>query len=390
MSNVGILSKAEHKAKIMELGLFTLSDLITDPRTGIQMNAHDRIDETIKAAMLADQVGLDVFGVGEHHRLDFAVSSPAVVLAAIAQMTKRIRLTSAVTVLSAADPVRVFQDFSTVDLISGGRAEIIAGRGVFTEPFPLFGFEMRDYDQLFSEKLDLLTKLSRTERITWKGNFRSPLQNAEISPRPIQQELPIWIGVGGTPQSAARAGNLGLPMALAVLGGPIAAIKPIVDLYRESGQGAGHPLSHLKVSINSHAYIGEDARQAREFHRAFYQQYLREGTPRGKRSVQLSPAEFQNMTGPGTALMIGSAQEMIDKIMEEYELLHHDRFLAQIDVGRLPFREFAKAIERFGEKVAPVIRAETRNDTSNKTDEIPPPTSIGESLDEEELPVTRA
>ena len=374
----------------MELGLFTLSDLITDPTTGSQMSAHDRIDETIKAATLADQVGLDVFGVGEHHRLDFAVSSPAVVLAAIAQTTTRIRLASAVTVLSAADPVRVFQDFSTVDLISRGRAEIIAGRGVFTEPFPLFGFDLRDYDQLFSEKLDLLRKLSQTERITWKGQFRSPLQNAEISPRPIQKELPVWIGVGGTPQSAVRAGDLGLPMALAVLGGPITAITPIVDLYREAGQCAGHSLSDLKVSINSHAYIGEDARQAREFHRTFYQQYLREGTPRGKRSVQLSQAEFQSMTGSGTALMIGSAQEMIDKIMQEYELLHHDRFLAQIDVGRLPFREVAKAIERFGEKVAPVIRAETRTDTPKRTDEIRPPTTIGESSDEEELSVTRA
>jgi len=348
----------------MELGLYTLSDLITDPKTGIQMNAHDRIDETIKAAALADQVGLDVFGVGEHHRLDFAVSSPAVVLAAIAQATKRIRLTSTVTVLSAADPVRVFQDFSTVDLISGGRAEIIAGRGVFNEPFPLFGFDLNDYDQLFSEKLDLLRKLSRTERITWTGNFRSPLQDAEISPRPVQKELPIWIGVGGTPQSAERAGHLGLPMALAVLGGPITAIKPIVDLYRESGQRAGHSLSKLKVSINSHAYIGEDARQARDFHRGFYQQYLREAMPRGKRPLELSSADFQSMTRPGTGLMIGSAQEMIDKIMQEHELLHHDRFLAQIDIGRLPFREVAKVIERFGEKVAPVIVAETRNKTS--------------------------
>jgi probable LLM family oxidoreductase len=374
----------------MELGLYTLSDLITDSKTGIQMNAHDRIDETIKAATLADQAGLDVFGVGEHHRLDFAVSSPAVVLAAIAQATKRIRLTSAVTVLSAADPVRVFQDFSTLDLISGGRAEIIAGRGVFTEPFPLFGFDLRDYDQLFSEKLDLLRKLSKTERINWRGNFRSPLQHAEIAPRPIQQELPIWIGVGGTPQSAVRAGELGLPMALAVLGGPITAIKRTVDLYREAGQRAGHALSNLKVSINSHAYIGEDARQAREFHREFYQQYLSEGTPRGKRPVQLSPAEFQSMTGPGTALMIGSAQEMIDKIMQEYELLRHDRFLAQIDVGRLPFREVAKAIERFGEKVAPAIRAETRNDVPKGTEEIQSVNSTGEALDEEELSVTRA
>jgi probable LLM family oxidoreductase len=375
---------------MMELGLYTLSDLITDPKTGIRMNAHDRIDETIQAATLADQVGLDVFGVGEHHRLDFAVSSPAVVLAAIAQATKHIRLTSAVTVLSAADPVRVFQDFATVDLISGGRAEIVAGRGVFTDPFPLFGADLNDYDQLFTEKLDLLRRLSRTERITWRGNFRNPLRNAEISPRPVQQELPIWIGVGGTPQSAVRAGELGLPMALAVLGGPIAAIQPIVDLYREAGQRAGHSLSTLKVSINSHAYIGADARQARDLHRPFYQQYLSEGTPRGKRFVELSPADFQSMTGPGTALMVGSAQEMVDKIMQEYELLHHDRFLAQIDVGKLPFLEVAKAIERFGEKVAPVIRAETRDGAYKKTNEIQSPTLIEESLEEAELPVLGA
>jgi len=374
----------------MELGLYTLSDLITDPKTGVQSSAHDRIDETIKAATLADQVGLDVFGVGEHHRLDFAVSSPAIVLAAIAQATKRIRLTSAVTVLSAADPVRVFQDFATVDLISGGRAEIIAGRGVFTEPFPLFGVDLRDYDQLFSEKLDLLRRLSQSERITWRGNFRSALQEAEISPRPIQRELPIWIGVGGTPQSAVRAGSLGLPMALAVLGGPISAIKPIVDLYREAGQHAGHSSSNLKVSINSHAYLGEDAQQAREFHRAFYQQYLSEAMPRGKRPVKISSAEFQNMTGSGTALMIGSPQEMIDKIMREYELLHHDRFLAQIDVGRLPFRELAKAIELFGNEVAPVIRAETKTDTPKSTEEIPPPTSNAGSSYEKELAVVRA
>jgi probable LLM family oxidoreductase len=374
----------------MELGLYTLSDLITDLKTGVPMNAHDRIDETIKAATLADQVGLDVFGVGEHHRFDFAVSSPAIVLAAIAQATKRIRLTSAVTVLSAADPVRVFQDFSTVDLISDGRAEIIAGRGVFTEPFPLFGADLRDYDQLFSEKLDLLRKLSRTERITWSGNFRSSLQDAEISPRPIQRELPIWIGVGGTPQSAMRAGALGLPMALAVLGGPMTAIKPIVDLYREAGQRAGHAPSDLKVSINSHAYLGEDGQETREFHRAFYQQYLSEAMPRGKRPVKISSAEFQGMTGPGTALMIGSAQEMIDKIMREYELLRHDRFLAQIDVGGVPFREVAKAIELFGERVAPVIRAETRDDAPTRADEVQGPASIGESSGEEELAVTGA
>jgi alkanesulfonate monooxygenase SsuD/methylene tetrahydromethanopterin reductase-like flavin-dependent oxidoreductase (luciferase family) len=206
----------------------------------------------------------------------------------------------------------------------------------------------------------------------------------------MQTELPVWIGVGGSPQSAVRAGKIGLPMALAVLGGPITAIKPIVDLYREAGRRAGHSPSRLRVSINSHAYVGQDAQQARELHRPFYQQYLREAMPRGKRPVQLSPAEFGSMTGAGTALMVGSAQEMVDKIMQEYELLHHDRFLAQIDVGRLPFREVAKAIERFGERVAPVIRAETSNDVATGTDRMQAPASIGESSEGEELAVAEA
>src|SRR5271163_97203 len=247
---------------MMQIGIDSFAAAISDPATGHTLSPVERMQHLLEEIELADQVGLEVFGIGEHHRAEFLDSAPAVILAAAAARTKNIRLTSAVTVLSAADPVRVFQDFSTVDLISGGRAEIIAGRGVFTEPFPLFGVDLRDYDQMFSEKLDLLRKLSQTERITWRGNFRSALQNAEISPRPLQQELPIWIGVGGTPQSAVRAGALGLPMALAVLGGPITAIKPIVDLYREAGLRAGHSLSNLKVSINSHAYIGEDPRQA--------------------------------------------------------------------------------------------------------------------------------
>ena len=374
----------------MEIGIDSFIATLADPVTGALYDPVVRLQNLLEEVELADRVGLDAFGIGEHHREEFLDSAPVVILAAAAARTKRIRLTSAVTVLSAADPVRVFQDFATVDLISGGRAEIIAGRGVFTEPFPLFGADLGDYDQLFSEKLDLLRKLSRMERITWRGNFRSPLHDAEISPRPIQRELPIWVGVGGTRQSAVRAGNLGLPMALAVLGGPISAIQPIVDLYREAGERARHSLSTLKVSINSHAYIGTDARQARDLHRPFYQQYLSEALPRGKRAVQLSLADFQSMTGPGTALMVGSAQEMIDKIMQEYELLHHDRFLAQIDVGRLPFREVAKAIERFGEKVAPVIRAETGNDTPKRTVETQPPNSSGESLEEDELDVTRA
>lgn len=343
----------------MELGLYTLSDLITDRRTGVRMSAHDRITETIEAAKLADQVGLDVFGVGEHHRLDFAVSSPVIVLAAIAQVTKRIRLTSTVTVLSAADPVRVFQDFATLDLISEGRAEIIAGRGVFTEPFPLFGFNLRDYNYLFLEKIDLLQRLNRDERVTWSGRSRPPLENSEIAPRPMQTQIPLWIGVGGTPESASRAGTLGLPMALAVLGGPISAIKSTVDLYRAAGRKAGHPDSLLRVGINSHAYIGTTPDQARADFLPYYEQYLSEALPRGKQRVDLSRSHFNAITASDQALMVGSPQEMIDKIMLQFEQIHHDRFLAQIDIGRLPFRVLSKAIELFGTRVAPAIRKET-------------------------------
>jgi probable LLM family oxidoreductase len=343
----------------MELGLYTLSDLSSDPSTRVRINAERRIKETIAAAQLADEVGLDVFGIGEHHRLDFAVPSPAVILGAVANATKRIRLTSAVTVLSAADPVRVFEDFSLLDLISHGRAELIVGRGVFTEPFPLFGFDLDDYHALFEEKLDLLQKLNQARRITWSGQFRSSLRDAEISPRPHQAQLPLWVGVGGSPESAVRAGELGLPMALAVLGGPITRIAGTVTLYREAGRRAGHPQSKLKVSLNSHAYVGEDPQNSRNIFRPYYQHYMSEFLPSGRKQIQISESEFALMTAPTNALMVGSAQEVVDKIIAEYEIVHHDRFLAQIDIGGLPYSEVAKVIERFGDRVAPIIRKET-------------------------------
>jgi alkanesulfonate monooxygenase SsuD/methylene tetrahydromethanopterin reductase-like flavin-dependent oxidoreductase (luciferase family) len=262
-------------------------------------------------------------------------------------------------VLSAADPVRVFEDFSLLDLISHGRAELIVGRGVFTEPFPLFGFNLNNYSELFEEKLDLLQKLNRTERITWSGHFRSALRDAEVSPRPHQGQLPIWVGVGGTPESAVRAGKLGLPMALAVLGGPITRIGGIVALYREAGKLAGHLPSRLKVSLNSHAYIGEDDLSSRNRFRPHYQRYMSEFLPNGRRPVQISHSDFASMTAPINALMVGSVQEVVDRILAEYETVHHDRFLAQIDVGGLPYSEVAKVIERFGGRVAPVIPKET-------------------------------
>jgi alkanesulfonate monooxygenase SsuD/methylene tetrahydromethanopterin reductase-like flavin-dependent oxidoreductase (luciferase family) len=262
-----------------------------------------------------------------------------------------------------ADPVRVFEDFSFLDLISHGRAELIVGRGVFTEPFPLLGFDLNDYHELFEEKLDLLQRLNQAERITWSGQFRSPLRDAEISPRPHQAQLPLWVGVGGTPESAVRAGELGLPMALAVLGGPISRIASIVTLYRKAGQRAGHLASKLKVSINSHAYIGEDSLTSRNLFLPHYQHYMSEFLPSGRRPTQLSRSDFAFITAPTNGLMVGSVQEVIDKIMAEYETVHHDRFLAQIDVGGLPCSEVAKIIERFGDRVAPVIRKETMAET---------------------------
>lgn len=344
----------------MELGLYTLSDLSSNAGPNNGVDAETRIADTIKAAQLADQAELNVFGIGEHHRLDFAVPSPAVVLASIAQATQQIRLTSAVTVLSAADPVRVYEDFAVLDLVSHGRAEIMVGRGVFTEPFPLFGFDLRDYDELFTEKLELLRALNKEAHVSWHGQFRSPLNNAEIAPRPHQKQLPIWIAVGGSPESAVRAGALGLPMALAVLGGSISRIAEIVELYRDAGRRAGHPESKLKISINSHTHIGLTPENARDLFFPYYQRYLGRSLPNSGRRPTVSRSDFGSMTSPGSALLVGSAEEISEKILQEYELVHHDRFLAQIDIGGLPFREVARVIELYGTRVAPIVRKAVR------------------------------
>src|SRR6478672_6931187 len=236
----------------MELGIYTFAEIRPDAGAERAAITAERLRHLMEEIKLADEVGLDVFGVGEHHRPDYAVSAPAVILAAAAQVTKKIRLTSAVTVLSSDDPVRVFQDFATIDLLSGGRAEIMAGRGSFIESFPLFGYDLQDYDALFSEKLDLLLKLRASERVTWSGEMRAPLDNLAVYPRPLQNPLPVWIAVGGTPQSVMRAATLGLPMALAIIGGMPARFAPLVELYRETARKAGHDPDKLAVSINSH------------------------------------------------------------------------------------------------------------------------------------------
>jgi probable LLM family oxidoreductase len=339
-----------------ELGLYTFGDLTPDMQTGKAISAQQRLTEILAAAKLADASGLDVFAVGEHHRLDMAVSATAVVLAAMAATTKRVRLASAVTILSTADPVTVFEDFATVDLISGGRAEIIAGRGIFTESFPLFGYDLADYDELFTEKLDLLIKLNTAERVTWQGRFRSSLHEAPIPPRPAQSRLPIWIGTGGTQSSIERAGALGLPLALANISLPPAKLAPMVDLYRHTGLQAGHKASDLKVSLATHMYIRENSQDALNEFYPYYVAYFLTHTPSQYRAHQITRADFVGRASHYGAIFVGSPQQVVDKILYERELFGHQRFLAQIDIGGLPFANVARVIELFATKVAPVIR----------------------------------
>ncbi|MBN2981001.1 LLM class flavin-dependent oxidoreductase [Cohnella algarum] len=342
-----------------EIGLYTLGDLVPDPHAGNTISPRQRLKETIEAAKLADEAGLDLFGVGEHHRLDYAVSAPPVVLAAIAQATKRIKLTSATTVISTADPVRLFEDFATLDLLSDGRAEIIAGRGAFVESFPLFGYDTNDYDDLFAENMDLFLKLNEADVVSWSGRFRSPLASAEIAPRPVQSRLPIWVGVGGSPESAIRAGRLGVGMAIAILGGEPERFKPLVDLYRKAGAEAGFAPEELKVGITGHGYVAATTQQAKEEYFPYYANY-RSYVSRGRGTEsRVTRAEFERLAGPDTALFVGSPQQIIEKILYQYELFGHRRFMAQIDIGGMPFRKVAEGIELLATKVAPAIRKET-------------------------------
>jgi probable LLM family oxidoreductase len=336
----------------MELGLSSFGDVAdASPERGAE-----RLRDLVEEIVLADQLGLDVFGVGEHHRPDYAVSAPALVLAAAAARTQRIRLSSAVTVLSSDDPVRVFQDFATLDLLSGGRAELMVGRGSFIESFPLFGYDLNDYDSLFSEKLELLLQLRGAERVTWAGQHRPALRGQPVYPRPLQSPLPVWIAVGGTPQSVARAGALGLPLALAIIGGAPERFAPLVELYREAAGRAGHDPAALPVAINSHAYIADTSAQARE---EFFPSYAlvmsRIGRERGW--PPMTRAQFDALCGPRGALLVGSPQEVAEKILFEHELFGNRRFLAHIGVGPQPRAQVMRAIELFGTQVAPAVRA---------------------------------
>jgi probable LLM family oxidoreductase len=340
----------------LEFGLYTFGELTPDARTGRAISAQQRLADILAAAKLADAAGFDVFAVGEHHRLDMPIAATAVVLSAIAAQTKAIRLASAVTILSTADPVRVFEDFATVDVISGGRAEIIAGRGVFTESFPLFGFDLADYDALFAEKLELLMKLNAAERVTWQGRFRAPLNDAQIPPRPVNGRLPIWVGTGGTKSSVERAGVLGLPLALANISVPPAQLAPLAGVYRQAGLQAGHAPSDLRISIGSHLHVAGNSQTALDEFYPHYAGYFRNHTPSQYRAREIGRTDYDALAAPHGALFVGSAQQIIDKILYEHELFGHQRFLAQIDIGGLPFSSVARVIELFAAQVAPAIR----------------------------------
>jgi len=343
----------------MEIGVFTFAETRIDPETGEQLDAGERIRRVVEEIELADRVGLDVYGVGEHHRPDYSVSAPAIVLAAGAARTERIRLTSAVTVLSSDDPVRVFQDFATLDQISRGRAEIMVGRGSFTESFPLFGQDLQDYDDLFAEKLDLLLKLRESGRITWRGHHRPPIDDRGVYPRPFQDPLPVWIAVGGTPGSVVRAGTLGLPMALAIIGGAPARFVDFVELYRRAGTQAGHDPASLRVSINSHGFLAKSADEAAELaYGPFSETMSRIGRERGWPPT--TRAHFDAERRLHGALMLGSPDDVIEKILYQHGLFGHDRTLIQLTVGPMPHDKVLHAIELLGTVVAPAVREATR------------------------------
>jgi probable LLM family oxidoreductase len=342
----------------MQLGVDSFAAAIADPVTGLTISPVDRMRNLLEEIELADAVGLDVFGIGEHHRAEFLDSAPAVILAAAATRTKNIRLTSAVTVLSAADPVRVFQEFATLDLISHGRAEIVAGRGSFVESYPLFGLRLEDYDDLFSEKLDLLLKIREKTQVTWSGKHRAPLTGQAVYPRPLQNPLPIWVGVGGTPTSFVRAGMLGLPLMVAIIGGEPRRFRPLIDLYREAGRRAGHAPEKLIVGLHSIGFLGETTRQAAD---DFYPGYAKTFTEIGKERgwPPTTRAQFDAVRGPTGALLIGDAETVAEKILYVNEALGGiSRITFQMGVSTLPHQKMLRSIEILGASVAPIVRKE--------------------------------
>jgi probable LLM family oxidoreductase len=334
----------------MELGLATFADLAGG------VSPQRRMQELLEEVELADRLGLDVFAIGEHHRPDFLVSSPAVVLGAAAVRTERIRLSSAVTVLSSDDPVRVFQDFAEVDLLSGGRAEIMAGRGSFIESFPLFGYDLDDYDELFAEKLELLLAVRESEHVTWAGRLRPALEDAGVWPRPVQDPLPVWVAVGGSPQSVVRAGRLGLALTIAIIGGQPARFAPLVQLYRDALREAGHDPA-TPLAINTHAFVaGERAQADAAFAAPYLAMMNRIGRERGWPPA--GTAQYQALAAPDGALAVGSPEQVAEKILYEHELFGHQRYIAQMSVGAVAHSDVLRSIELFATEVAPLVRAE--------------------------------
>ena len=339
----------------MELGLYTFAELTPDPLTGRSIAPAERLRNLIEEATLADEVGLDVFGIGEHHRPDFAVSAPAIALAAVAERTQRIRLTSAVSVLSSDDPVRVFQQFATLDLLSGGRAEIMAGRGSFIESFPLFGFDLADYDELFAEKLELLLHLREAEHVSWTGRHRAPLDHAAVYPRPLQDPLPVWVAVGGNPASAARAGALGLPMALAIIGGMPERFAPFAEIHRRAALELNRPAPAL--SINSHGFIADTSQEAADIAWPPFEAMMTKiGRERGW--PPMGRDQFEASRTLRGANFVGNPEEVVEKILFQHEIFAHDRFLLQLTVGSVDHARTMRAIELYGTEVAPAVRAE--------------------------------
>ncbi len=340
----------------MEVGIDSFAAIAPDDDSGIPRSAPDAMRHLLERIECADRVGLDVFGIGEHHRSEFLDSAPAVILAAAAMRTARIRLASAVTVLSAADPVRVFQSFATLDLISQGRAEVVVGRGSFSEAFPLFGLDFEDYDSLFTEKLDLLLRIRDNEKVHWSGRHRAALTGQGVYPRPMQAQLPIWLGVGGTPESFARAGTLGLPLMVAIIGGETHRFRPLIDLYREAGKRAGYGQDRLKVGLHSLGYVAETTQEAAdEFYPGYARVFTRIGKERGWRPVTRSG--FDAQLGPQGALLIGSPEEVAQKIARHSESLGGvSRVTFQMDNASLPQEKLLKSIELIGNRVAPALR----------------------------------
>ncbi len=343
----------------MELGIGMFGDLQVNAKGEIQA-AQQRLKEILEEVKLMDEVGLDFFGIGEHHRPDYAVSSPEIILAAAASITKKIKLGSAVSVLSSADPVKLYQNFATVDLISDGRAELMAGRGSFIESFPLFGYDLKDYDALYEEKLELLLKINAQQQISWKGKFRPELNNQEILPRAVNDQLKIWVAVGGTPESVLRAGKFGLPVMFAIIGGSPAQFKPLFDYYKKAYEAYGNDLSKFEVGVHMHSFFGENSKQIADYYYPLYSAQMdRVGRSRGWPPYQAQQFEFgRSQSG---ALIIGDVNEAVDKILAMEEMFGLTRFSAHMDVGGPSHQAMMKSIELFGNQIAPKVRAALQN-----------------------------